>query len=133
MNEAKLVEFVHAAAFGAFFLFLAIGAMSVGARVAFYRAKGFPRPRLLNRDAVFMLGFALSFGLVLSARVVDIPNLRDNLWWALLTDIPAIIAVATFVYFEVFVIERGSATRPEIRDFRGSDAVERVHEEVELD
>lgn len=107
MTSAELVDAVHNVAFLAFWALLFIGAGSTVARVAYYRAHGFRRPRLLTRDAALVIGFALSFGLILLARALDLQGLRDNVLWAIATDAPAITAVAVYVYYELFVIERG--------------------------
>lgn len=107
MTEAEIVDVVHVVAFVAFWAFLFIGAISVSARVAWYRANGFRRPRLLSRDALFIGGFAFSFGLILAARVLELADLRDSLPWALMTDLPGVIGAGAFVYYELFVIERG--------------------------
>lgn len=137
MINEQAVDVIHAVAFSAFWVFLVVGALSVSARVAFYRARGYVRPRLLSRDAIFVAGFALSFGLILLVRVlpvavVDAVRLRDNILWALLTDAPGVFAVATFVYFELFVIERGTgADDPELRDLRGSAGIEAASEDDE--
>lgn len=110
MTEVEIVNVVHALAFVAFWLIVLVSAVSVAGRVAYYRAHGFKRPRLLTRDAIWHGGVALSFGLILGARAIDAQGLRNSLLWALGTDIPAIIAVSTFLYFELFVIERGRRT-----------------------
>ena len=109
-------EVIDAAAFLAFWVLLVIGAMSVTARVAYYRTHGYRQPRLLTRDAIMLVGFSLSFGFVLFARVAvangaDTSWFRESVVWGLLTAGPAIVAVATFAYFELFVIERGAPER----------------------
>lgn len=136
MINEHAVDVIHGVAFAAFWMLLVVGVVSVLARVAFYRAKGYRMPRLLTRDVVFMVGFALSFGLILIVRVL--PNdvrtalqLNDNVPWALATDIPAIVAVLVFVRFELFVIERGDPDNPEIRDLRGRDAIDALEEDDE--
>ena len=106
-------ELIDAASFFAFWGGLVIGAMSVTARLIYYRTHGYRQPRLLTRDAVMLIGFSLSFGFVLFARVAvangaDPAWFRESVLWGLLTALPAIIAVATFAYFELFVIERGA-------------------------
>jgi hypothetical protein len=104
---------------------LLVGASSTIAMVAYYRHFGFRRPRLLNRDLIFMTGFAVSFGMFLFRRAGDFPDLRDSLPWALLTDIPAIIAVGVYVYFELFVIERGRDDERD-RTYLGPETPERI-------
>lgn len=119
-------DFIDAIAFVSFWLFLFAGTVSVMARVAYYRSHGYRQPALLRRDADMLVGFSLSFGLILLLRVlvgtnppvVDPNSVREGgamyIPWKLLTSLPAIYAVARFFYFERFVIERGdpsSATR----------------------
>ena len=105
MTEPELVDITHRIAFVAFWVLLAISTISVSARVAYYRAKKYRRPRLLTRDAIQQFGFAIAFGLILFARVLEWANLRDSILWALATDVPALIAVGAFAWYELFVIE----------------------------
>ena len=105
-------DLVDALSLLAFWVLLFVGAGSVLARVAYYRSHGYRRPRLLTRDAIMLTGFALSFGLILAARVgvqqgwVTAQALRDSFAWGLATSLPAIVAVATFCWYELRVIER---------------------------
>ena len=106
-------DVIDTVSFFAFWLLLFVGAISVVARVVYYRSHGYRQPRLLTRDAVMLVGFSLSFGAVLFARVatnqgVDPSIFRESVAWGLLTALPAIVAVATFAYYELFVIERGA-------------------------
>lgn len=112
MTEADLIAIVSGIEFLGFWILLFVGAGTTLARVAYYRANGFRRPKLLTRDAIVLGGFALSFGLVLAARGLrslglDTTGLATSLWWNLLTAIPALVAVAVYVYYELFRIERG--------------------------
>lgn len=106
MTDADLVSFVYLVSAVVFLAFIFVGAASVAARVAYYRAHGYLRPRLLTRDVIDRGGFALSFGMILIGRALNIPG-RTELPWTIATSLPAIIGAATFVYYEVFVIERG--------------------------
>lgn len=113
MTDASVVDVVNALVFVAFWGLLFIGAGSTLARVAYYRQYGYKRPRLLNRDALMIGGFATSFGIILGVRVgrsvgFDTSGLASSVVWTLITSGPAIAAVATYVYFELFVIERGT-------------------------
>lgn len=133
LPEDEVVDVVNGIAVLSFWLFLVVGTVSVLARYTFYRTRGFRLPRLLTRDVVFMGGFALSFGLVLFARVLPEEvatslDLRHSLPWALATAIPAVTAVGVFAYFELFVIEKGDAGRAELRDRRGREALEQDDE-----
>lgn len=112
MTESEAIALVSAIEVLAFWILLFVGAGTTLARVAYYRANGYRRPKLLTRDVIFMGGFALSFGLVLAARGlrslgIDTSGLGQQLWWNLLTGLPALAAVAVYVYFELFRIERG--------------------------
>lgn len=112
MTEADAVSLVNGVAVVLFWLLFFAGAGSTLSRVAYYRAKKFRRPRLLVRDALFVGGLAMSFGLILLARGLrsagfDTSGLANSLAWNVLTCIPALVAVGVYVYFEVFVIERG--------------------------
>lgn len=112
MTEASLVDLVNTVAFVLFWLFLFVAAGTTLARVAYYRVMGYRRPRLLTRDAVLVGGFALSFGLILFVRTarafgVDVGPLGGSLVWSLVTATPAVVALGTYLYFELFVIEKG--------------------------
>lgn len=122
MTEADLVDVVNSVVFLVWWLFVLVGFVSTASRVAYYRAKGFRMPLLLFRDVSLFAGLAISFGLIIGARAVDLAlviNLRDSLAWSVLTSAPALYGVAVFVYFEVFVIEKGNNRHHEIRDERG--------------
>lgn len=106
--DPVLTELIHTVAFLAFITLLLVGFLTTTARVAFYRVMRHALPRLLKRDIAVIGGLAASFGTILLVRALGIgPTLRENWLYAVLTDIPAISAVAVYVYFEVFVIERG--------------------------
>lgn len=112
MTVAELNDIIDAVSLVAWWTLLFVGAASTIARVAYYRAKGFRRPRLLVRDAVVIGGFAWSFGLILLVRALGITGLSENTLWKLVTAVPALIAVGTYVYFELAVIERGAVDPP---------------------
>jgi len=113
----SLIEIIDAVSLVTFWVLMLIGTVSVMARVAYYRAHGFRRPRLLTRDAMFYGGLALSFGVVLLFRVATGSGLLDPALFReggvlavpfrLLTAGGAIGALLTFVYYEIRVIERG--------------------------
>lgn len=98
---------VNAAAAIAFFVLLFIGAATTAGRAIYYRVQRLRRPRLLTRDVVFLGGFAISFGLILVVRLTGIGvSLKDNVLWAIATDLPGVGALAVYVWYEIFVIER---------------------------
>lgn len=118
MTDEQLVAVVNAAALVSFFALLFVGAGSTLARVAYYRVWNFHRPRLLTRDLFLVGGFALSFGAILVVRALraigfDTAGLASNVWWSLGTALPALVGMAVYVYFEIWVIERG---HDEMRD-----------------
>lgn len=118
MTSTDWVNVINAASFVAFFVFLFLGAGSTLARVAYYRAWNYRRPRILTRDAWFVGGFAVSLGSILLVRLLrivgfDTSGLATNPWWALVTAVPAIVAIVVYVYFELAIIERG---KDEVRD-----------------
>lgn len=107
MDEAEAVMTFNAVVFLVFTLLLFAGAVRTFARLVYYARSNVPRPRLLNRDAVMIGGFALSFGAILFVRALGLgPVVRDSLAWAVFTAVPALIAVAVYAAYEWFVIER---------------------------
>lgn len=113
-ESPEIVNLVYGIGLLAFLFFLIVAAVTTIARVAMYRVMGFRRPRLLKRDAILVTGFAITFGAIMVARVVNATGLRNNVAWALATTVPALIAIGTYVYYELFVIERSpSASRDE--------------------
>jgi len=106
-----VIEVIHAVAFGLFWVFLIVGGLTTLGRLMFYRTRRHPRPKLLVRDAILVGGLSWSFGLILLVRALDATWLRDNLIWVIATDVPAIIAVGVYAYYELFVIERGANAR----------------------
>lgn len=114
----NVVDVVNSITFAAFFVLLAVGTVSTAARVAYYRVHNEERPRLLIRDLLMIGGFSLSFGAILLVRVLralglDVTGLSTNVWWAIGSALPAVIAVAVYAWFELFVIERG---QDQVRD-----------------
>lgn len=95
-----------------FLVALVISLFETIRRVILYRIQGYPRPRLLTRDVIVIGGFAWTASLLLIARAfgalgADISGLSSNILWVSATGIPATVAVVTYAYFEIFVIERG--------------------------
>lgn len=108
------VDLVNTVAFFLFLVPLAMGAGITLARVVRYRLDHQPMPRLLVRDAQVIGGFALSFGLILSVRLVratgvDVSWIGTSVVWSIVTAAPAIWAVLVYLYFEIAVIERGAS------------------------
>lgn len=114
LDNRAMVDAIYGIGILLFGVFLFVGASVTIARMAYYRAHRFKRPRLLVRDAVVISSFALTMGLIMVARVLGATNLRDNVLWALATTVPLVIAFGTYAFYEVAVIERpheGSTSR----------------------
>jgi hypothetical protein len=74
-----------------------------------YRLAGIPVPPILTRDVISRGGLGFPFALILTARALGLGGVvSGQLWWSLLTGVPAIIGVATYTYFEFFVIRTGT-------------------------
>jgi hypothetical protein len=109
-NNPDLVAMVYGIGGIVFLVGFAIGALTTLARVVYYSIHRIRRPRLLTRDVVVWGGLALSFAQIASVRFLpsDVRTLftTGNVVWALTTTIPAVVAVVTYCYFELWVIER---------------------------
>lgn len=96
-----------------FTLLVAVAAVSTTLRWFRYHARRMQTPVLLPRDRDLFLGLVVPFLLIAAVRAF--PDLRamtldadgyPHIWWQLLTGLPPIYAVARYVYFELWVIER---------------------------
>jgi hypothetical protein len=112
LNNPDLVATIYAIT-GSIFLFaLFAGFARTLARVVYYLRNKSQRPRLLNRDVVVIGGLSVSFGLITLIRFLPpetrIALTQGNVVWALVTSVPACVAVCVYLYFEYAVIERRS-------------------------
>jgi hypothetical protein len=90
-----------------FTLGLVLSTWRIAWRLVRFIQTGTPVPRLLPRDLTFFTGMLLPFLLILGARGLGLgEEVRGQLWWILLTGVPAVIAVGVFTFYEWFVIER---------------------------
>lgn len=109
-DNPQAVAAIYLVAGSLFLLGLFVGTVTTLARVVFYRIHGKRRPRLLTRDLVVFGGLALSFGLITVVRFLPIPTraamTSGNVIWALVSTVPAVMAVAFYCYVELFVIGR---------------------------
>lgn len=110
LNDPGLVAVIYLVGGALFLGGFAIGALTTLGRVLYYFLHRIQRPRLLTRDVIVWGGLALSFAQIAIVRFLP-PEVRTqltqgNLGWALSTTLPAVVAVLTYVYFELFVIER---------------------------
>lgn len=107
-----LNEILSAVIFLVFSALLMLGAASTALRWFRYIRQGIPAPVLLKRDAALLGGLAAPFLLISFVRalglsaVVTSPAGVPELWWLLITGLPAIFAVTVYVWYEIFVIER---------------------------
>jgi len=86
---------------------LSLGTIRTLARLVEYANARRPIPVLLWRDVVGQAGLALPFLLIAISRALGLgPVLAKMDWWILLTSVPAIISVATYAYYEYFVIDK---------------------------
>lgn len=114
-----LSEIVSFAFLLVFTILLVIAVLTTGSRWLRYHRTGFRRPRLLNRDVVLVIGLAVPFVLILlnrafdwQAYVINKQTGHPELWWLLLTGLPAIVALAVYDWFELAVIERDQEDAP---------------------
>lgn len=91
--------FLFAFVFGLGAVFLRIMARLL----AFLRSDK-PVPSLLKRDVILIGGLAFPFLLILLARFFQW-QVIGQLWWTLLTGIPALAGLYYFIYYEFFIIE----------------------------
>jgi hypothetical protein len=79
----------------------------LGKRLYDYYQAAVRPPLLALRDIALIAGLAFPFVLILGARAGGwIPVVTGQVWWALLTGVPAILAVVQFLYIEWRIIER---------------------------
>lgn len=110
MTDQQLVQLVYTVGGSIFLVGLFGGFARTLARVVYYLRHKAERPRLLNRDVLVIGGLSLSFGLITVIRFLPqearIALTTGNVAWAVLTTVPAVIAVLVYLYFELWVIER---------------------------
>lgn len=89
-----------------FILGLLLTVTRLTVRLAHYSVSKHAWPKLAKRDIIAFGGLLLPFLLIFAVRVLDLaPALAGQLWWRLVTGIPALIAVWTLAYYELFIIE----------------------------
>jgi hypothetical protein len=87
-------------------LVVAITALVAG-RIATYSHRHETAPVLLFRDAVTFSGLSFSFLMISIARVLELPpTYTRTVPWIVGTSLPALLGLAVFLYFELFVIGR---------------------------
>lgn len=110
MTDQAIVQLIYTIGGSIFLVALFGGFVRTLARVVYYQRNRAARPRLLNRDVLVIGGLSLSFGLITVVRFLPLETrlalTTGNVAWALITTVPACIAVLVYLYFEAFVIER---------------------------
>lgn len=110
VTDAETVQLIYTVGGSMFLLALFAGFIRTLARVVYYFRNQAERPRLLNRDVLVIGGLSISFGLITIVRFlpmdVRIALTTGNVAWALVTTVPAIVAVFVYAYFEYVVIEQ---------------------------
>lgn len=94
-----------------FAVFMVIGALTTTRRWRRYRVNKIELPRLLWRDLLVGASLAIPIGAGLALRLartwgVDIAAITDSGWWSILSTTIPMLGAATYVYYEIFVIER---------------------------
>jgi hypothetical protein len=100
-------EAIAATAFGVIYAFLlGVGVLSTIVRAIRLKTARIVLPRLLGRDLALVIGHAIAFtGFMWLVTHHDSEQtiLDDPFWW-LVTAIPAVVSMAVYVYYELFVI-----------------------------
>lgn len=105
-----MAELINAIILIAFTSLILISTGLIVRRFIDYRAEGIKPPLLAYRDLGLLGGLALPFLLILIVRFSGLASVvAGQIWWTLLTGIPAVLGIAQFVYFEYFIIERGES------------------------
>lgn len=106
-RDVTAIDIYNAATFFLFTLLLVVNAGILARRILRYRKMEVHLPVLLWRDAALMFGLAVPFTGILFVRFSGFaPAVSNQWWWVIPTSALAVIGVAVFTYFEMFVIER---------------------------
>jgi hypothetical protein len=110
-HNPDVVNVIYLVAGLAFLGGIVLGWLSTMARVVYYQRNHVQRPRLLTRDVLVKGGYSISFLLITLVRFLPTADraaldLSGNVWWAILTAIPAAFSSLTYLWYELFVIER---------------------------
>lgn len=107
VNWTQVVQVVLLALF---VVFVSGGAITTTFRLIRYWHASKPIPLLLWRDVIARNGLAFPFGAILYTRVLREAGVNidfaQELWWVVLTSLPAVIGAGYYLYCEMFVIEK---------------------------
>lgn len=99
------VELVNQIVLFSFVSCLFVGTLTTVIRAAGLRLRNRAMPRLLKRDVLVLVGLSVSFQLIAMSRVFGWSQyVVGQLWWSIVTGVPAVFAVVVYVYYELFVI-----------------------------
>ena len=111
------VTAVYALGGSTFLVLFVAGLLWTTVRYLYYVLNRIPKPRLLTRDFIVWGGLSMSFGIISAIRFLPLEErlalTAGNVAFALATTIPAIVAAATYFYFEAFVIRLPKPGDPE--------------------
>lgn len=105
-------DLTSGAIFIVFTVLLLVGAISTASRWLRYHRFRMRAPVLLSRDRDLLIGLAIPFLIIAAVRAFGLREYTlaadgdPHLWYLLLTGLPPIYAMARFVFFELFVIEK---------------------------
>lgn len=93
------------------------GAITTTARLIRYLRLGESPPVILWRDVIARNSLAIPFLAIFAVRAAramgyDVAWIVESIWWVLATSIPPTIGALIYVYFELYVIERGGNGYP---------------------
>lgn len=110
MTDQQIVQTIYTIGGSIFLIALFAGFARTVARVIYYLQHKALRPRLLNRDFLVIGGLSLSFGLITIVRFLPLEArlalTTGNVACALITTVPACVAVCVYCWFEFRIIER---------------------------
>lgn len=110
MTEQAMYDLLAALIFSAFVsMLIAISASMIVRAGRWIKADESP-PVLLIREIIGFSGLSLSFLAIATARVIELPvQYLRTIPWLVFTSLPALIGLAVFLYFELFVIGHGNS------------------------
>lgn len=98
---------LEAVFFVTFVSLLLAGLLRTVARLLEYVHARKPIPVILWRDVLSRGGTGFPLALILVVRATDhIPVVSGQLWWVIVTSVPAIFGAGVYAYFEFFVIDK---------------------------
>lgn len=113
-DSADPVQIINAVYFFLFVFFLVVGAFAAGLRLGRYFLSGERPPLLLWESVIEKFLLAIPFAGILAFRMLGM-DMQKQAWWVIPSGAAAVIAMATFAFFEIFLVEKDA------RKLRGPD------------